>query len=716
MTINDRDSVPNFETCQPVAGKPCNPASPASYPPLIRSHAIMIKNASFHAFVATALAFCSSALSAQEPKPLPSLGDEVFDVPGSFAIVRRLDNFTSDLTELVHDIRLQPMLLNDCEEIMEYAKETGIATDRPIVRYWLSDLSNEFSQIPFINAETIKRHAIAPENINSWKEPFKLSESLENINWLVQTVEANKEDDAIISGSTLLVQPKNFDQAPKPIDFSAFSKSKKIKTSLDPRTLQMLDRSGIAAHIKRDGNEESLNNLHWLFPFLSADFPNEKSPVNLSEREKQIARTIVGAAQRATNATGTLKYSDRRFSNEADLTFDNATMLKELIDFESAAKPYQPTVGMPANGLLVSASVNSQVFASPDTARLLLRMFPLWTGWSEQRTFNAWNSGKLFELSGGLIVDAWHDLKAARGGLYHSSQTPGTFSLIAIFDPKDPDAFFAQVEKLVALIEPIGEEGISDAARAEIQSLIKQLDDDRYSIRERAQTRLMLAGDAAVPVLKSIDSSSVSAEMKIRIRQILQRQKPKPDPETMTSDVAFWANLRPQIAIENQQNEFEGHAARLLRILPDPKHSETQIAAASATTKRLFGPNWNKIWLVQHDKQFILMFGSDEQRLKQTIRNLDTGADPIRKVALEKSPWFENGHLQLHASTQRLAATFLGKDDQYYLKLLQEKIVERGEGKEVLSSASLKFDKDYWQWGLIAPVEEVLPAFQFFSN
>ncbi len=92
-----------------------------------------------------------------------------------------------------------------------------------------------------------------------------------------------------------------------------------------------------------------------------------------------------------------------------------------------------------------------------------------------------------------------------------------------------------------------------------VTALARELDDDRFAVRERATAELARLGPAAVPALRDVVRGDCSAEVRTRIEQILARLKQAPAP------AADW--IRGLRAVETLERIGTAEARRVLREL-----------------------------------------------------------------------------------------------------------------------------------------------------
>ena len=76
----------------------------------------------------------------------------------------------------------------------------------------------------------------------------------------------------------------------------------------------------------------------------------------------------------------------------------------------------------------------------------------------------------------------------------------------------------------------------------------------------------------------------------------------------------------------------------LIHIYPDPSKSPQEVKDATNVIQAMYGEGWNKVYLVRVGDRFVFMFGSDHERLVQTIEHVKKGLDPIGQSAALQKP------------------------------------------------------------------------------
>jgi hypothetical protein len=211
-----------------------------------------------------------------------------------------------------------------------------------------------------------------------------------------------------------------------------------------------------------------------------------------------------------------------------------------------------------------------------------------------------------------VFASIWKRLEGNRLAVYLTgdARKQGLVSLVAILDARDPDGFLRELKELARLGNPATLNLDLDKGKKEdielIEKLIADLGSDSFQTREAASTRLGLVGEPALPYLKKALKSrdfEVVRRARILITTIegagAQRRK------DLLSD-RFKYRLRPTFTYYPQAESRLGHAIDVIEVEVD-----RQDPAVLRQMQGLFGPHWDKIRLAKHDKQVIVLIGSD---------------------------------------------------------------------------------------------------------
>jgi hypothetical protein len=633
--------------------------------------------------VALASSAAVSEIAACQEKEAPA-SVQIYDVPGSILFIQSDNSTRKHAQDFLDDFMERPFSLT----AFPSGYPEAINANKPIVHYGFGGGAGEAVQLPFDERDAVM--SLAAEDVEP-DMPFKLKG---NFPTDFPILSSKKKCRGLIKDNFLFAIPDGKkvadDEGRK---FDVFKNAKLLNDSLDPRMNAFINRTGIGRPNDR-------------FEFFSAfSNPFNREQLKLNSRELELEQKFKVAFEDANFGALGLLYADRQLNAEMHVNFSKDNSFDGVLDFDAVEeKKFQPTVGLPSEGLLASVSLQTSVFDSPDVTRFLLKSsfpgFGVWAGIERDAA--------MFQLTGNLIADAWEDVEGVRIGLY--SNKKGTLSVISVLDAKQPDEFFLELEKLIAIVEPENENEQSDFATEEYERLISDLGARKYSVRERAETRLAIAARRAVPALKKAIEETESAEVRMRATRLINRVgRKKTSPARKASNLNFWANLDPEFAIEKGQREMYGVPARLVRIRLPKTLSDGQQRNARLRLSQLFGDQWDQVPVVRVGNQFVAMFGYDESMLESTVENLKQQKDPLGQLAVGKAPYFKEGNLQVHASFQRLRKMFVDEEKEGFLTGFAHKY----DLKDVLTSLSLSLSRDYWQCSFNMPIEDFRPAIVF---
>jgi len=611
----------------------------------------------------------------------PNAPVQIYDVPVSG--ITFIQSIKSNQTHIGN-------FLTDFMGIDSYSKfwapyPEEVSRTKPIVYY-----GNQAIDLPFDSPDLISNLAMSKPDFQPDK-PFRIGEKI-----LMDSpvFGSSKSCYGMVLGNRLIAVSKGnqnnsvLDQ----VTFDRFKGAKRLNDSLDPRMLEILGRAGVGVVTRPDDKDTLI--LDWLL--------RPRAGQTHTAKEKELVKKLNLAGENASFAAGGITYVKRQLNTEFHVKFSNKDSFKGIFDFEKAAESkFEPTVGLSKKELLLSLSVHNGIFASAEVPRIVQK----WMLRETEQWLAIGQDSAMFELTSGLLADFWRDVSGARVAAYHPR--PDVFSVVSIVDAKEPDNFFSEIEKLVAIVEPDQANGLSELAAEEVDRLISDLGSKKYSVRQRAQRRLEIAGRRAVPALKKAISETESAEVRARATQIVTRQQERStNPQQKVSNLNFWANLDLELVIEKGFDELFGFPSRRVKVQLPKGLTDQEKQDATKTLEQLFGEDWARVEVVRVDGQFVIMFGYDEALLKETLENLKGRKDPIGELAAADDHWLQEGSLQLHVSFQRLKKLFV---NEKLRNSWGELGVDHPE-TDVLTSLSLLFSPDYWQLNFNFPVEEIKPC------
>lgn len=473
-----------------------------------------------------------------------------------------------------------------------------------------------------------------------------------------------------------------------------FANAPMLSTSLNNRFKKLFNESGMTAYFRVTDEQRPTS-------FESSKGHDEFTPEE-SETLRRIDRVVESAQAMAIGLT----YEKRCVALQWLLAFKDHDAASEIFDFGETNRAFKATVGLPRKGLISTVSLNVETLRSPETARVIPKII------------GPDLNGQSVGLAMQLLADAWHDVRGVRMGLYVAEgESQGKLCLVGVIDPRNPDSIVNELNKLVTLVGKESGEKSNPEQTAEIESLIRQLGSPEFLVRERASTRLVLAGSAAEKHLIKAASSG-EAEVRLRARRALDeiaKHTETAAKKYSVDSIKFWANLRPQFSMENILAKYGSHDCYLLRIHPDPDKTENEVQIADKTMAQVFGESWDMVPMVRVGDQFVFLFGSKTELLDKAVANLKTNRDPIGSSQIIQNQKVVPGQLQVHFSLAQLinAGFFDGMKRNPWQSRVFDVPVEVGENN--LTTMTFSLDPKTWGVNLHVPIEEIelmLPVYQ----
>jgi hypothetical protein len=110
-----------------------------------------------------------------------------------------------------------------------------------------------------------------------------------------------------------------------------------------------------------------------------------------------------------------------------------------------------------------------------------------------------------------------------------------------------------------------------------IDQLLADLDSDRFEVRQEAYRRLREMGDRVEPALRKVLADKPSAELRVRVKELLQEVDPANSPE----------RVRELRAVEVLEHIGTAEARAVLRTLAEGATDSRLTREAKASLKRL---------------------------------------------------------------------------------------------------------------------------------
>jgi hypothetical protein len=225
-----------------------------------------------------------------------------------------------------------------------------------------------------------------------------------------------------------------------------------------------------------------------------------------------------------------------------------------------------------------------------------------------------------------VFTEVWRRLRGSRVAVYQTDNEPrlGLFTLAGILDTDDPEKFLADMRELARMADgsklDLKTRTGPDSDVAKIERLVRDLADNRYRVRQAAETRLALLGEPALPFIeKAVKSDDLEVSRRAgRLHARISRAAALRRKELLSRRLT--RTLRPALAFVPRAEERAGHRVHVVAI----KLTGADKAYVSQL-RQLLGPDWDKIRLAVHGKSVVVLWGSDVRLLDATLKNLQEG-------------------------------------------------------------------------------------------
>jgi hypothetical protein len=215
------------------------------------------------------------------------------------------------------------------------------------------------------------------------------------------------------------------------------------------------------------------------------------------------------------------------------------------------------------------------------------------------------------------LSEVYKHVKGHRVAIYRNPDEAkhGLFSAVAVLETADGDKFVSDMKLLARLAGAGAAPGSEEDTQAQIEKLIRDLGADEFRTRESATDRLSIIGEKALPQLEKALKSE-DAEVRKRARELheqiataaLERRK------TLVKEGPW--KLQPSFAFTAPKKR-DGRTIETARIGLSGKD-----AAYGDTLRTLLGPDWNRLRMATQRRHVVILWGSDETLLAETLANL----------------------------------------------------------------------------------------------
>tara|TARA_R110002072_G_scaffold299632_1_gene475478 strand:- start:49319 stop:51292 length:1974 start_codon:yes stop_codon:yes gene_type:complete len=358
--------------------------------------------------------------------------------------------------------------------------------------------------------------------------------------------------------------------------------------------------------------------------------------------------------------------------------------------------------GLPSGKLLFGHAARTDAsLVQPAMVALVREMRGEWWGvWREMLSLNLISQFEQLEILG-LFGEIWPLTERYKVGIYQEEldAASGLISMAAIFQTEQPDKLMNEIQSLAALVDrsafgSTDNEDDRKKTQAIVRDLITQLADDDFEKRQSATTRLVLIGEPALPLVidaKSSDAAAVAhraVQIEKLIREKLQEQ------QKAALEQSLLAKAKPVFIFHPEAEKREGRTVDIMEVrLSATSEMQTPMAITA-------GKEWSRIRFVKFEKHVVVYFGSNFERLNETIRNVQAMEQGDAVPAPETpygSPLLRNRGAEIQGSLTRIQRLIK------FQQLTEEELSKQTDPD--LSSVSVTIEPDFFsaEWRLSLP-------------
>ena len=452
--------------------------------------------------------------------------------------------------------------------------------------------------------------------------------------------------------------------------------------NLNPRLRRLFHQSGSVFYAAADG-------ASFIFPDLGLDF----SPVNKSQEAQKILKDLEEIVATADRAGLGVKYDKSCLGLEGVVKLKQVAATERVFNLDVLDAPgFEHTIGLPADDLLVAASFQAEAFKSEEFVALLPML--------DFGDFRFANSNA--ELAYGVLLNSWFQMRGGRAALY--SDHRNQFGVVSIVDPKNPESFIESFKKTVKIIETPAEVPQAELD-AELANLVSQLGSRKFSERNGAYQKLILAGEKALPILQQTLDGDVKPEVKRlasrAIKHISAIGKKRKGINTQSLESTdYWLNLKPAFSLQ-ENVKYGDEEVTLIQVHPDPEVDAERWAKTNAQLTRLFGANWNRIPVLRVGDRYVMMFGSNKLLFQKAVSNLKEKMDPISARAKGQNERAVAGQFRIYFNTPMI---YNHAPKSWFWGYRPRESITDSDG---LTLFNFRFAKDFWEFAMYFPREEL---------
>ncbi|MHC4877142.1 MAG: hypothetical protein ACYTGL_11640 [Planctomycetota bacterium] len=431
----------------------------------------------------------------------------------------------------------------------------------------------------------------------------------------------------------------------------------------------------------------------------------------LSVEEQTAIRELFAALEAMSNAVLGVRVHADGIEVDGDIYFD----FRKRKVVQAVLQRFNPTNAssslhdLPDGRVLFSHALQADGEATLPALNALLPKLSPFQGWRTRKLEVLTEAQQLKML--GLLGEVWRRINGYRMAAYQTADPAqqGMLGVAAVLDTSNPEQVIAEIRDLAEFIdgthlyltqdtaaEAADDDAssqqpavpqLSPAGKARVRSLVTQLNDADFAVRQSATIRLMLIGEPVrsfvEPLAAQGDPPSdkpgdtqpdnrangqarqpLPANVRHARRVVAslnatQQRLSRPNalPRLINSaDLRFEYSTR-QIAAESR------NAAK--RTIHEIVVRQTSAAPAQAALhqqmRKLFGPDWNRLRLVPLDGRLIVLLGSDQtlqQRVVASVAAGDQGLQTATASSVFGSPLNAARGAEFHVNLAGVLAHF----------------------------------------------------------
>jgi hypothetical protein len=620
-------------------------------------------------------------LSAQEKKPVEAV-DAIRDLGTSMVVFQSRQQFLRHSSNLLNDIGFGMLKLDDA---FKFKQKGEFDETKPLVWYSNSRKPNLFFgtqivQLPIQRPDILlRRSPMKLDRIEDWSAP----QILDKRPFQCQLV----LDDLDRQGNFGIVSGDQFGFGLRDELTIRWRDSKPLAPKLRRKTRELINQSGVAMIFR---------------PEVDDFVPSEDFLERLEKDDKHLRDTAELVGQMMTSGEfGILgiTYEDRSLDLRAHAQFkENPEPFNELFDAKEIDQSFETTLGLPKTGFIGNLSINISSIRRSAVARLLFHpeFNMVFDGVSD-------DIGNLVRNFSMLTPEVWDQMSRLRLAAYWANEGAenSSFAVVGVVDPKRPTEFLDELSRFVVLVDSSDSGEVNDLRDAELEKWVADLESTSYQVRQRATTRLALAGDKAEAYLRNVMNDG-SPERRYRIQLLLKRLRTDADrAAAMLADNkgTLWNRIRPSFSMKrdvNRDGKVRFHD--ILLSLDGDVPAETQ-AQYEKELRAILGTDWHRIRLAQVGDHVVFMLGSSAVLFLQTVENVRDKKSPLREILTAKDRRRETqNQFEVNFAVSRfINLRYFDRPNK------QVPVIDN-----VYSSAGLRVDQTTWEAYLYFPVEELI--------